>query len=257
MVASVRVFKGRVLAVASDEELSSYLGRALGNVGYDVSFAVSARNGVTKALESTPDLVVCDIYLSDMEGAWLAERLRAERGRVALTPIILLADRVDVEAAERGLLAGGDVALYRPFTEIELCNQADSITRMARRYQERRDSVIPMSAKAPPALRGDLEQMSLATVLMIIEMERRSGRLNITTANEAQKAVFSLAQGTFVIAMLDGRPYDSLSALQLALGWEKGRFWFVPSATADEPNPQGAIGGMLLEATRRLDEQAR
>ena len=111
--------------------------------------------------------------------------------------------------------------------------------------------------KAPPALRGDLQQMSLATVLMVVEMERRSGRLNVANVDETRLAVFSIAEGTFVISMIDGRPYDSLSALSEALGWDEGRFWFVPSEQPGTANPKGQIGRMLLEATRRADEAAR
>ena len=247
----------RAIVVASDETLSFETARALRAAGYDVELAVSAAEGVEKVKDSAPDCIVCDLSLSDLEGYWVARHVRAEPTRVAMTPIILLVEPDDFEAPIRGLRVGADVCLVKPVDDDALVLQVEALVRLVRRVLERPDSMVPASSGGPPALRGDLERMNLATVLMIIEMERRSGRLHVELEGSSEGAVFSLEQGTFVVTVVDGRAFDTLSALRKVLTWKHGRFWFMSSEIPRAPNPHGSIGGMLLEAMRLDDEEAR
>ncbi len=248
--------KGRVLVVEGDEAASSLVARLFRGAGWDVAVAYTAQDGYAKASETEPDGIVCNSDLPDIDGAWLVRSVRADPGSVALAPIVLLVASADVETALRGLRVGADACVPSPANQMVLVAQVESLIAMKRRLQERRDSVIPQSVRAPPAMRGSLEQMSLATVLMVIEMERRSGRLNVES-EMGQKAVFAISEATFVVTTIDGRLFDHTSALRQVLAWPKGRFWFTGSEKPETPNPMGSIGGSLLEAMRLDDEERR
>lgn len=248
--------KGGVLVVEGDEPASASLARLLRGAGYDVLVAFTARDGYAKAAEAEPDCVVSNAELPDIDGAWLVRSVRADPGGVALVPVVLLVAPGDVETAVRGLRVGADACLPAPPNPMVLVAQVEALLAMKRRLQERRDSIIPQSVRAPPALRGNLEQMSLATVLMVIEMERRSGRLNVES-EDGRKAVFAISEATFVVTTIDGRLFDHASALRQVLAWPRGRFWFTGSEKPETPNPQGSIGGSLLEAMRLEDEEGR
>ena len=247
--------KGQVLVVAGDEPFTALLARIFRGAGYDVAVAYSAQEGVAKGRDTPPDCIVCDADLPDIEGHFVVRSLREDAGKVAVVPVVLLTNAGDLETSLRGLRVGADAYVHKPVNQMELVGQVEALVAMKNRLQERRDSVIPMSVRAPPAVRGDLEQMSLATVLMVIEMERRSGRLNVESA-DGTKAVFAIAEATFVVTTIDGKLFDTIQALRSTLTWPKGRFWFTPSEKPEPPNPKGSIGGIILEAMRQNDEAA-
>ncbi|MCA9632929.1 MAG: response regulator [Myxococcales bacterium] len=250
--------KGRVLIITSDEELCLSLQRALIKADFRTETAASAIDGFAAAVESQPHCVICDLYLDDIEGTWVIAKLRSERSEIAMVPTLILGDAFDLDTALQGLRSGADAYLLKPITEKAIVHQVEALMRLVTRIRERRDSFLPPSSLGPLALRGDLEQMSLATVLMVIEMERRSGRLTITTGGDPEvRAAFTMAQGTFVESTLDGRPLELKRVLREVLGWQRGRFWFAPSTDSAEPNSRGTIGGILLNVMRELDEEAR
>lgn len=250
--------QGQILLITSDDDLMLSMARSLRGAGWDVVSSSTAQDGVAKATGRVPSLIVCDLELSDIEGTWVCAKLRGEPGKVSLVPILLLTDPFDLETALKGIRVGADSYLLKPVSELALVHYVQALVRMAKRYQDRKDSSAPPSSSATPtALRGDLEQMSLTTVLMLVEMERRSGVLSVSTdANGKQRAEFSLVEGTFERATVDGLQTDVKRALTVALKWAQGRFWFKPTSAAGTPNYSQSIGGLLLDAIREIDEAA-
>ncbi len=250
--------KGRVLVICSDDDLASSLERAFIKADFACETRGDAVSGYSRAVETEPHCVVCDIYLADIEGTWLVAKLRGERGEAAMTPILLLGDAFDLDTALQGLRSGADCYMLKPVTDVAVVHQAEALIRLVTRTRERRDSFPPPSGIGPLALRGDLEQMSFATVLMVIEMERRSGKLTVTASGEpGERAVFALAHGAFVSSTLDGRPQELRRTLRQVLQWERGRFWFSPSNEGNAQSSRGTIGGLLLNAMKELDEATR
>lgn len=250
--------RGRVLLITSDRELTLSLERALNQAGFGVEIATTAQEGYRRAVESQPHCIICDIYLDDIEGTWVVAKLRTERSEVAISPILLLGDAFDLDTALQGLKAGADCYLLKPLTERAVVRQTEALIHLVSRIKERKDSFIPPSSAGPLALRGDLEQLSLTTILMVIEMERRSGLLSLTTGGEPeQRAVFTLAEGTFVSSTWGERPLEFRETLRRVVHWNRGRFWFIPVDESLKPNPNGTIGGLLLNVMREMDEENR
>jgi hypothetical protein len=102
-------------------------------------------------------------------------------------------------------------------------------------------------------MHGNLSEVSLSTVLAMLEIERHTGRLKVAT-DDGMLASFELTEGSVVSSRLSENDTDPLHTLRTALCWKQGRFWFRQQpADAASFSPR-SIGSLLLEATRQNDE---
>ncbi|HVU50172.1 MAG TPA: DUF4388 domain-containing protein [Polyangia bacterium] len=117
-----------------------------------------------------------------------------------------------------------------------------------------------MTASAAPeagrevGLRGRLEQFGLATVLTLLDLERRSGELLLLGARGVGRVW--LRHGRVVRARIEGSRRARKPAVYELLAWSEGRFAFTQTDAGDLEDEIGAPTAMLLiEAARRADEQ--
>ncbi|MCC6213591.1 MAG: response regulator [Polyangiaceae bacterium] len=245
---------GRVLIIEDDEWVATLLGKYLRDRGYEVDQRGDARGGFERALSFVPDCIVCDVTLPDIDGLWVARKVRMEGGRIAGTPFLFLTNADDLESHLQALNVGADAYLTKPFRHQEVVAQIAALIGMAERLRGAPDSLGPASSLTAPALRGDTAEMSIATILSILEMERRSGRLKMRRAG--QSATLEIADGRLARATLDERPCEPLAAVRTVLAWRDGRFWFRPAAIEGASDSAPALGMLMLEASR-LDDEAR
>ena len=103
----------RILVVEDDRELADYVRRTLEEEGNTVSTCFDGRAGL-RAAQSTPfDAIVLDVMLPALDGFEVTRRLRASAVR---TPILLLTGRDAPQDIVRGLDAGADDYLTKPFS---------------------------------------------------------------------------------------------------------------------------------------------
>jgi two-component system, OmpR family, copper resistance phosphate regulon response regulator CusR len=153
----------RLLIVEDDHDLSSVLKDGFREHGMNVTLAATYAEGRTRALKGTADAIVLDVMLPGGTGFALCGELR-QRGLTA--PIIMLTARDAVNDRVRGLEAGADDYLTKPFAFRELLARVRALSRRAR---------VP----APKTVRvGDLE-VNLAT-----HRVTRGGRAIELTAKE-------------------------------------------------------------------------
>lgn len=250
--------RGRVLIIEDDEWISAVLAKVLGDAEYTVDLATEAQEGFDKARELVPDCIICDVTLPDIDGFWVARKVRTEPSMLATTPFLFLTSRDDAESRMQGFNVGADLYITKPFRNDEVVAQVGALIDMADRLREQRDSLMgmPRSSPSSPAIRGDLGQMSLTTVLTLLEMERRSGRFKVRT-DGPKTAVLELAEGQLVRALMDDAPADPVAVLRDALGWKSGRFWFRPEPVAGgEGVDRQSLGALMLEVLR-LEDEAR
>ncbi len=100
---------------------------------------------------------------------------------------------------------------------------------------------------------GNLSEVSLSTVMAMLEIERHTGRLKVAT-EDGMLASFELSEGSVVSSRLSENDADPLQTLRAALCWKNGRFWFRPQPAEAPSFPPRSIGSLLLEATRQNDE---
>jgi DNA-binding response OmpR family regulator len=118
----------RVLLVEDDRELADYVRRALEEEHYSVTTCFDGSAGL-KALQMAPfDLLVLDVMLPTLDGFQLTRRARLEGVQA---PILFLTGRDAPEDIVRGLDAGGDDYVTKPFSLAVLLARVRARTRMA------------------------------------------------------------------------------------------------------------------------------
>jgi two-component system, OmpR family, response regulator len=254
------VASGRVLIIEQDEWEATLLAKFLGEAGYEVHVAGEARAGFDKVRQLKPDCILCSVNLPDIDGFWVARRVRTEPSRVATTPFLFLTEADDTESRLQGLNVGADLYLTKPFRNDEVVAQVGALIDMANRLRKQRESYSsegPVSSAAGAAFSGDVAQMSVATVLTLLELERRSGQLKVR-GEIGQIALLELVEGKFASGTLDAKPWSSTDLLREVLRWKKGSFSFRGSqGVVSDSGEQQKIGGLLLEAMRLEDESRR
>lgn len=251
--------RGRVLIIEHEEWEATLLSRFLSEAGFEVHVATEARAGFDKVRELQPDCILCNVNLPDIDGFWVARRVRTEPTRVATTPFLFLTDEGDQESRLQGLNVGADLYLTKPFRNEEVVAQVGALIDMANRLRQQRDSFSSEgpSSSLGAAFSGDVAQMSVATVLTLLELERRSGQLKVR--GEAQQvALLELIDGKFASGTMNDKPIPSTDLLREVLRWKKGSFSFRgKQVVSTDSGEQQKIGGLLLEAMRLEDESRR
>jgi DNA-binding response OmpR family regulator len=254
--------KGRVLVIDGDEWVARLLAAGLRDYGFDVSTSVSGVGGLDVARAIEPDCIVTESALSDMDGASVVRALRADESAMSLTPVVFLTNADDAASRQAAFLAGCDVYLTKPFRVEEIAMQVQAMVAMGARYRGRSAASVADPDQAPEsfapgghAIEGNIAQMSIATVLTLLEMEHRTGLLSIT--NKTRKCTLEMVGGFACAGMLGGSLVSPLAVLRQILCWKEGRFRFRPGSDTALPANRRSIGALLIEAVRLDDESAQ
>jgi pilus assembly protein CpaE len=109
----------KVLVVDDDLNIQRVLVFTLKQEGYEVHVASDGQAGVEMAASITPDLILMDVAMPKLDGYAATQQIRAaEKG--SRVPIIMLTAEADVEQRVRGLRAGADDDIVKPFHPLEL-----------------------------------------------------------------------------------------------------------------------------------------
>jgi DNA-binding response OmpR family regulator len=106
-----------VLIVEDEDRIAAFVERGLKAEGFTVQRAADGETGLALASQDEVDLVILDLLLPKLTGEQVLDRLRARRPDV---PVIVLTARDAVEDRVRGLNAGADDYVTKPFSFVEL-----------------------------------------------------------------------------------------------------------------------------------------
>jgi two-component system, OmpR family, response regulator len=118
---------GRVLVIEDDRRTAAEIAAALGDHGFDVECAYNGRDGLLRATADKYDAIVLDRMLpGDLDGLGVLETLR----KIGVeTPVLILSALSAVDERVRGLRAGGDDYLTKPFEFVELTARLEVLAR--------------------------------------------------------------------------------------------------------------------------------
>lgn len=116
----------RILVVEDERKISAYVKRGLEEQGYAVDVAYTGREALDWAAAAPYDVIILDVLLPEKDGFTVCRELR-ERG--LRTPIIMLTARDSVDDRVRGLDAGADDYLIKPFALKELLARLRALAR--------------------------------------------------------------------------------------------------------------------------------
>jgi two-component system response regulator MprA len=117
--------KERILVIDDDDAITTALRRALTYEGYTVDVAHGGEEGLAKARGVVPDLVVLDILMPDLSGIEVCRRLREADD----LPILMLTARDEVADRVKGLDAGADDYVVKPFATDEFLARVRALLR--------------------------------------------------------------------------------------------------------------------------------
>jgi two-component system response regulator MtrA len=108
--------KARILVVDDDEALAEMVGIVLSNEGFEPTFCETGDRALAAFDSYDPDLVLLDLMLPGINGIEVCERIRESSD----VPVIMLTAKSDTEDVVRGLEAGADDYIAKPFKPAEL-----------------------------------------------------------------------------------------------------------------------------------------
>jgi len=123
----------RVLVVEDDRKIATFVADGLKQAGYAVDVAENGTEGLHLATTTNYDALVIDIMLPGLDGLTLIERLRVKR---IATPVLILSAKRTVDDRVKGLRAGGDDYMTKPFSFSELLARVEALIRRATRQTE-------------------------------------------------------------------------------------------------------------------------
>jgi two-component system, OmpR family, response regulator len=168
-----------LLLIEDDTEAARFLVKGLRESGYSVDHAADGREGLFRATEGQFDLVISDRMLPHIDGLAIIELMRRKG---LATPVLVLSALGGVDDRVRGLKAGGDDYLTKPFAFAELLARIEALLR-------RRSS-------APQATRLKLEDLELD---LLARRVTRAGREVELTARELKLLEFLMRRAGQVV----------------------------------------------------------
>jgi CheY-like chemotaxis protein len=115
----------KILLVEDNKEIRENTSEILELASYDVIVAANGKEGYEKALQQTPDLIVCDIMMPVLDGYGLLHLINKNENLKGI-PFIFLTAKTERNDFRKGMEMGADDYITKPFTDIELLNALES-----------------------------------------------------------------------------------------------------------------------------------
>jgi DNA-binding response OmpR family regulator len=237
--------KQNILIVDADQKSLRVLEVSLKKAGYSVTKAVNGADALEKAEISTPDLVISDTSMPEMDGFALCTKL-TENKEWEHIPFIFLTAQTSIEDKIRGLELGVDDYLTKPiFIREILARVSLALQRREKERLERRGSKTKFS--------GTLDDMGVIDLIQTIDISRKSGTIHLQREGDEGQIFFREGK------VIDGETVSrkGADAIYRMLVWADGTFDIDFHNEDRKDIIELSTQGLLMEGMRRLDEWGR
>ncbi|MFA7419482.1 MAG: response regulator [Melioribacteraceae bacterium] len=135
--------KIKILVIEDDQDVRENIHTLLVEEGYEVYSSASGEAGVALANEHLPNIIVCDILMSGMDGYAVLKQLSKSKKTKSI-PFIYLTAKVEREDIRKGMQLGADDYLFKPFKSDELLNAIEA--RLKKRATLKAESIQDSSS---------------------------------------------------------------------------------------------------------------
>jgi DNA-binding response OmpR family regulator len=254
----------RVLVADDDLWILRMISTVLERRGHAVTLAADGQEALERALREPPDLVITDIHMPRLDGWGLITALR-EDPRLADIPVIALTEDADEDSRVRGYRLGIEDYVTKPFRFDELDLRVARLLRRAPGPQAAASAVpraiTETGSIATVGLVGTLDQVSLPSLLTLLELDRKTGILHLVRENDGngeENAQLVISRGRIIAATLDrGEALSDAERVYQLLLWDTGRFELNQQDVETEDRIGMSTTALLLEGMRRIDEENR
>lgn len=165
----------RLLIVEDNHDIATYI-CSLFSESYAISYAGNGKEGLEKALDLVPDLIITDLMMPGIDGL---ELCRQELGNDVINhvPIIVVTAKITEEESVKGIEAGADAYLSKPFNTDELCTRVENLLAGRKLLQEKFTKILVSSKKGTDqetdlSKETDLRFLSKVKSLVYIQLNR-------------------------------------------------------------------------------------
>jgi len=117
----------RILIIEDDKFLRRVMTQKLSKEGFEISEALDGENGLKKAEEENPDLVLLDLILPGIDGFEVLAKMK-QNPKIAKTPVIILSNLGQKEDIDKGLKMGAaDYLIKAHFTPGEIIDRIEKV----------------------------------------------------------------------------------------------------------------------------------
>lgn len=196
----------RILVIEDDDVTANEIAAELASQGIDADRVSDGREGLARAVDPCYDAITLDLMLPGMDGLSVVARLR-EQG--IATPVLMISALSDVDERVRGLRAGGDDYLTKPFAPDEMLARVDVLLRRHRQQAQPtllRVADLELDLVRHVARRGDRQLSLLPTEFKLLEfLMRHTGRVLTRTMIFEEVWGYRFDPGTNLIDVHIGR----------------------------------------------------
>lgn len=125
----------RLLIIEDNRDIAAYIASQFSSQ-YEISYAYDGREGLMKALELVPNLIITDLMMPSMDGLELCRHIRSNE-IINHIPIIVVTAKISEEERIAGIEAGADAYLAKPFSGDELRTRVEKLLAGRRMLQEK------------------------------------------------------------------------------------------------------------------------
>jgi signal transduction histidine kinase/ligand-binding sensor domain-containing protein/DNA-binding response OmpR family regulator len=165
-----------ILIVEDNKDVRKYLQSCL-EQSYHLILANNGKEGIQKAQEHIPDLIISDVMMPLKTGFELCQTLKNEE-LTSHIPIILLTAKADEKARIQGLGTGADAYLVKPFNQEELSVRLQQMIKLRKRLQERYQTALPFDLNIHSA--NHTEDRFMRKVQVLLETHLSNEQFNVT-----------------------------------------------------------------------------
>ncbi len=240
----IAVIMAHILVVDDDETARLLVARALAKPHRSIQVAAHGQEALEQIAKTIPDLVITDVVMPKMNGWSLVRHLRTNHA-TAFVPVILMTSLASEHDRIRGFKLGADDFLTKPVSFEELELRVENVLHHSRTYSSK-------NALLGASLAGSIAQFGLATLLTVIELERKSGVL--TLRNGERLGTIILNRGQVFSAQCDVASATQIEVMCELLSWTDGYFSFDERHVEVRDEVGMGTTALLLDAARRMDE---
>ena len=117
--------KYNILIIEDNAEMRENIGEILNLAGYDTVLAVDGLDGVQKARQFNPDLILCDIMMPNLDGFGVL-KIKSQDEVLRNIPLIFLTAKAEKEDFRKGMNLGAEDYLMKPFEDSDLLQVIES-----------------------------------------------------------------------------------------------------------------------------------
>lgn len=230
----------KILIADPDAPRARELGRALRERGHAVTAAADGSRALEVSVLRHPDMILFDESCPLVDARTFLQILRTNP-RTEDVPVIVTGSSLELERRQ----GFRDGFVRRPFRLEDLLGRVEQLFRSA-------DAARNLKGEARE-IEGTLKQVGLPDLLQILGMNRRSGKLSVSSAG--RRGEIALIEGRAVQARAGGA--EGEKALFRILAWREGTFAFVPGHPKVAVAIDRPMEDALLEGMRQADEMGQ